>query len=278
MPPAEAFAELTRAVAASLATYSNVHRGSGHHSLASTRLYEQARTVVLEHLGLREGDHLVVFCTPRRAAHLTAQLPPGAHHRVSSADLGLPLGVTALAIERRSLPRAIPFLTGGGTARLVSNGWIVWARPPDRFEAGTPAIVNVIAMAKALTLVRRFGPGAFRSIPNEPRHDALCGLQGSELLAVLRRTLIGLGATVPTVDGPRPFVNLDNAASTPTFAPIWDAVRSAWSQPPDVQQSLVREARSVCARFLGAPPDGYDVIFTSNTTEAVNLVAESLSK
>jgi len=108
MPQAEAIAELTRAVAALLATYSNVHRGSGHHSLASTRLYEQARTVVLEHLGLRESDHFVIFCTPRRAAHLTAQLPPGAHHRVSSADLGLPLGVTALAIERRSLPRAIP--------------------------------------------------------------------------------------------------------------------------------------------------------------------------
>ena len=56
----------------------------------------------------------------------------------------------ALAVKSRSLPRGVPFQTGGGTARLVSAGWVVWAKAPDRFEAGTPAIVNVIAFAIAL--------------------------------------------------------------------------------------------------------------------------------
>ena len=39
----EPFAELERGVHAALETYANVHRGSGHNSLVSTHLYEQAR-------------------------------------------------------------------------------------------------------------------------------------------------------------------------------------------------------------------------------------------
>ncbi|HEY3452522.1 MAG TPA: aminotransferase class V-fold PLP-dependent enzyme [Myxococcales bacterium] len=282
----EAFQELTRAVGAALETYSNVHRGSGQHSLVSTHLYEQARDVVLQHLGLRADRHVVLFCTPRRAAMLAAQLAPGTYQSVSSAELGLPLGVRALAVERRALPREAPFQTGGGTARLVSPGSVVWARAPDRFEAGTPAIVNVIAMAKALKLVKSHGRDAFLgTTAAEPmaaseilHRDTLGGLSGRALLEGLRQTLIGRGAQVPTAEGLRPYVNLDNAASTPTFEPIWDAVREAWGQPREVQEDLVREVRSICAQALGAPQDAYDVVFTSNTTEAINLVAESLAK
>ncbi|MBI5544453.1 MAG: aminotransferase class V-fold PLP-dependent enzyme, partial [Deltaproteobacteria bacterium] len=144
------FAELERGVHAALETYSNVHRGSGHHSLVSTRLFEQAREIVLEHLGLKPNKHVVIFCSPRRAQALEARLEPGTYRCVSSLDLGLPLGVRALAVERKHLPRGVPFEPGGGTARLVAPGWVIWAQAPDRFEAGTPAIVNVIALAKAL--------------------------------------------------------------------------------------------------------------------------------
>ena len=78
------------------------------------------------------------------------------------------------------------------------------------------------------------------------------------------------------MDGSRTFINLDNGASTPTFEPIWDAVCQAWRQPEQVQREIVREVKSICAGVLGAPPADYDVIFTSNTTEAINLAAESL--
>ena len=73
---ADAFAELERGVHAALETYSNVHRGSGHNSLASTHLYEQAREIVLEYLGLDKDRYTVIFCTPRRAEALKAQLKP----------------------------------------------------------------------------------------------------------------------------------------------------------------------------------------------------------
>ena len=107
-------------------------------------------------------------------------------------------------------------------------------------------------------------------------HDELEQYSGRELLDNLRQTLIGRGVCVPTVEGTRPFINLDNAASTPTFTPIWDAVCRTWRQPRQVQQEIIQEVKSICAAALGAPLTDYDVIFTSNTTEAINLVAESL--
>ena len=159
---AEAFAELERGVQAALETYSNVHRGSGHNSLVSTHLYEQARDIVLEYLGLSKDKYAVIFCTPRRAELIKALLKPKSYQIVSSQDIGLPLGVRALVVERKALPRGVPFQTGGGTARLVSPGWVIWAKAPDKFEAGTPAIVNVIAFARALRLIQHFGKDAFQ--------------------------------------------------------------------------------------------------------------------
>ena len=92
----------------------------------------------------------------------------------------------------------------------------------------------------------------------------------------LRQTLIGQRVPVPTLEGDKPYINLDNAASTPTFTPIWQAVCEAWGQPREVQQAIVQEVKAICARMLGAPLAAYDVIFAANTTEAINLVAESV--
>ena len=290
-----AFAELERGVRAALETYANVHRGSGHNSLVSTHLYEQAREIVLEQLGLNKKKYAVIFCSPRRAEALKAQLEPGSYQGLSSQEIGLPLGVRALAVARKALPKGAPFQAGGGTARLVSPGWVIWAKAPDKFEAGTPAIISVIAFAVALRLIRHFGRDVFRDAvaaqpasAEEPAtaqrlkatdilyHDELEQYSGRELLDALRQTLIGRGVRVPTAEGARPFINLDNAASTPTFEPIWNAVCQAWRQPKEVQGEIIQEVKSICAEMLGAPPADYDVMFTSNTTEAINLVAENL--
>ena len=280
-----AFAKLETGVQAALETYSNVHRGSGHNSLVTTQLYEQARDIVLDYLGLSKDRYTIVFCTPRRAELLKTLLKPKSYHCLSSADIGLPLGMRALAVERKALPRGIPFQTGGGTARLVSPGWVIWAKTPDKFEAGTPAIVNVIAFAKALRLIQQFGNAAFQDAVAEQQtateilcHDELEKYSGRELLGEFRQTLIGRGVRVPTVEGSQPFINLDNGASTPTFTPIWNAVCQTWQQPKPVQQAIVQEVKSICSEVLGAPLTAYEVIFTANTTEAINLVAESLQR
>jgi selenocysteine lyase/cysteine desulfurase len=281
------FAELSASVRTVLETYANVHRGSGPNSMVSTYLHEQARHIVLDQLGLDERRHTAIFCSPRQADQLRARMAPGDCRILSSEDVGLPLGLRAVAVRRRALPAGAPRQPGGGTARLVAPGWVVWAGTPDRFEAGTPAIVNVIALAKALQLDGRpGGEGAGRpdgealpevSAAQVLRHDRLDGYSGRELLAELRKTLIGQRVPVPTRGGRKPFVNLDNAASTPTFEPVWDAVQWAWRQPEPVRREIVREARQICAEALNAPPSDYDVLFTANTTEAINLAAESLA-
>src|SRR5512133_2557709 len=157
----DAFTALEKGVHAALQTYSNVHRGSGHNSMVSTALFEQARGIVLEYMGLPRRKYTVVFCTPRRAAALAAMLEPGMYQMVSGTDIGLPLGVGALAVKRRALPKGVPFQTGGGTTVIMSPDWVIWANGPDRFEAGTPAIINVITFARALKMTQQYGKEIF---------------------------------------------------------------------------------------------------------------------
>ena len=279
------FTELERGVRAALETYSNVHRGSGHNSMVTTHLFEQSRGIVLEHLGLNKHKYTVVFCTPARASALKANLKQGSYFIVSSRDIGLCLGVTAVAVKRKALPKGAPFQAGGGTARLIGPGWVLWAKGPDKLEAGTPAIINIIAFARALTMIRQNNQLSFRDQPGEKSsvkdilyRDALEGFTGRELMDRLRQTLIGREVLVPTTEGARPFINLDNAASTPTFDPVWEAVCRTWKQNLQIQQNVIDEVRSICSGFLGAPKEGYDLIFTSNATEAINLAAERLSR
>jgi len=281
---ADAFSELERGVHTALETYSNVHRGSGHNSMVSTHLFEQARDIILKYLGLSKGRYVVIFCTPARAAILMNQLKPGRYQIVSSNDIGLALGVKALVAKRKSLPAGVPFQTGGGTTKLISKGWVIWANAPDKFEAGTPAIINIIAFARALQLIRKYGKNPFPDPPPEKLttteilyNDELKEYSGKEMMVKLRQTIIGKSIRVPTLEGARPYTNLDNSASTPTFTPIWNTFRHTLRQPAQVQKEIIQEVRSICASMLGAPRNDFDLIFTSNTTEAINLAARSLS-
>ena len=156
-----AITDLEQGIYTALETYSNVHRGSGHFSMVSTHLYEQARRIVVEYLGLNRKEYTVIFCSPRRAGTLKRQLDPGSYRLITSKEIGLSLSVAALAVKRKDLPKGPPFQTGGGTAKLVSKEWEIWAGAPDRFEAGTPAIINVIAFAKALGIIRKNGKNVF---------------------------------------------------------------------------------------------------------------------
>ncbi len=281
--PTGAFVELERGVRAALETYSNVHRGTGHNSLVSTALFEQARDIVLEYLGLDKDRYVVVFCTPWRSGILKAQLKPASYHTVSSQDIGLPLGIRALAVERKALPKGVPFQTGGGTVKMVYHNSVIWADAPDRFEAGTPNIVNVIALAKALRLIEHSGNDVFKEQTDRVStaaeilyQDEFLGYWGKELLLELSRAMVGRDVRVPTAEGEKPYINLDNGASTPTFSPIWDVVCQTWRQPEHVRQEIVGKVKEICAEFLGAPLEEYDVIFVSNTTEAINIAAQSL--
>lgn len=281
----DVFKELEQGIYAALETYSNVHRGSGYNSMVTTHLYEQAREIVLEYLGLNKTNYLVIFGSDSRSEKLKSKLKPEDYQCISSREIGLPLGIVALAVKRNKLTEHIPFQSGGGTTRLVSPDRITWAKAPDRFEAGTPAIIIAIAFARALGFIKKCGYYTFHDAKRQPltaesilKNDRFEACTGSDLLEKLRQTIIGLNKSVPTREGEKTFVNLDNAASTRTFSPIWDAFRTALSQPGQVQKEIVEMTKTICADVLGASSNHYEVIFTSNTTEAINLVAESLGR
>jgi selenocysteine lyase/cysteine desulfurase len=114
-----------------------------------------------------------------------------------------------VAVKRKALPKSVSFLTGGGTARLMATDWVVWEKAPDRFEAGTPSIINIIAFAKALRLIMKSDKNIFMDSASEKLtaaeilyHDELENLTGHELLAELRKTLIGRDIQVPPLKGP----------------------------------------------------------------------------
>ena len=101
-----AFAELEASVGLALETYSNVHRGTGYNSMASTLLYEQARNAVLDICGLDRGRYTVVFCSPARAAALEAAVRPAGPSSYPAVTSGLPLGLRAVIVSPARFRRA----------------------------------------------------------------------------------------------------------------------------------------------------------------------------
>ncbi len=95
--------------------------------------------------------------------------------------------------------------------------------------------------------------------------------------------LIGADTVVPTLHGPKRYINFDNAASTPTFQPIADAVTSFLKWYSNVHRGtgfksqlsswMYERSRDLVAEFIGVDLNTHVVIFTKNTTEAINKLA-----
>ena len=274
-----AFSELEEKVEQVLETYSNVHRGSGHFSVTTTALYEYAREIVLKYFGVDKRKYTIIFCSVHGAEILKRLLHRKDFKMVSSADIDLPLGVRAFALRKSDQPKGIPFQVGGSTARMVSPNYVIWSAAPQRFEAGTPLIVNSIAFALALDLVRQYGKHCFTTKVSDPlpaeeilEKDELSGFSGVNLMSELRKLKIGGKLKVPALNGQVPFVNFDHAASTPAFYPVWETVKKVWRSPVKTQHDIIDATTNLIRNFLGADRN-YEVLYTSNTTEALNIAA-----
>ncbi len=103
----------------------------------------------------------------------------------------------------------------------------------------------------------------------------------------LPELLIGYDTDVPTLHGPMRYINFDNAASTPTFRPIADSVVSFLRWYSNVHRGTgfksqlaswaFEHSRDIIADFIGADLSKQVVIFTKNTTEAINKLARRLT-
>ncbi|EAX48451.1 Cysteine desulfurase [Thermosinus carboxydivorans Nor1] len=61
-----------------------------------------------------------------------------------------PFGAGALIGPRDAFENAAPVYKGGGAVGLVSSQSVQWDEPPARFEAGTPNMMGVLALATAI--------------------------------------------------------------------------------------------------------------------------------
>ncbi|MBN2453889.1 MAG: aminotransferase class V-fold PLP-dependent enzyme [Candidatus Omnitrophica bacterium] len=275
-----AFARLKRAVTLAIEHYSNVHRGEGQHSMASTALFERARSMVRAYLGLGD-DYEIIFGSARGIDALVNSLKPGANYKVlySDRETGLRFCVAALAVQKKFLPDTPP-VVGGGQVDDVGDNSAAWSEAPEKFEPGTPNITGVIMFARALGMMQKSGDKNMfkeRSAPGQaekPQADLFPGLKGSQLLRKLRETLVGKDGLVPSEEGMVRYINLDNGASTPTFGPIMKSAFDAMQVTDEEARKIISDAKAGCLSYFHASNAEYECVFTSNTTESVNIAAE----
>jgi cysteine desulfurase/selenocysteine lyase len=74
-----------------------------------------------------------------------------------------PTGIGALWGRRELLEAMPPWQGGGAMIEKVTFERTTYAPPPQRFEAGTPAIVEAIGLAAACAYVTSIGPGAIHA-------------------------------------------------------------------------------------------------------------------
>ena len=103
----------------------------------------------------------------------------------------------------------------------------------------------------------------------------------------LRREFVGMDHPVPVLDGQLvPYVNLDNAASTPAlrpvvetveeFLPFYASVHRGTGYMSRLSTAAYERAREHVLTFVGADPERDVVVFGKNTTEALNRLARSM--
>ena len=103
----------------------------------------------------------------------------------------------------------------------------------------------------------------------------------------IRKEILGLDLKVPLCDGTRrPYLNLDNAATTPplvavvqviqSFLPWYSSVHRGFGYKSQLSTAVYQEARRLVLDFFAAPAQQYIALFVKNTSEALNKLAKRL--
>lgn len=130
-----------------------------------------------------------------RFATDAAQLLP--HRRIDLAAAGVdylafsghkayaPFGAGALVGRADWLDAAPAHLAGGGAVEAVGLAASAWKTGPERHEAGTPNLIGITAIARALAELERLGDGARRAHEEaltSRLHEGLAGIPGVRVL------------------------------------------------------------------------------------------------
>jgi cysteine desulfurase/selenocysteine lyase len=110
-----------------------------------------------------------------------------------------PTGIGVLYGKRELLDAMPPFMGGGDMIASVSYERSTWAKPPHRFEAGTPAIIETIGLGAAIDYVTAIGFPAIAAHERALTDHALNAL--SPLVTILGRAQDRGGVISFTMDG-----------------------------------------------------------------------------
>ena len=112
-----------------------------------------------------------------------------------------PTGIGALYGEVEALEALPPYQGGGEMIETVEQDRITYARPPHRFEAGTPPILEAIGLGAALEWLDQYDRQAVQGHEHALYRRALDRLHGQDWLRVLGQAE-GKGAILAfTVEG-----------------------------------------------------------------------------
>ncbi len=115
-----------------------------------------------------------------------------------------PTGIGVLYAKRKHLDALPPYEGGGDMIETVSVDRITYNRPPHKFEAGTPAIVEAIGLAAGLNYMMQVGRDRIAAHETDLAHYAAEAL-GSLPWLKIYGTAPGKGAIFSfTVDGLHP--------------------------------------------------------------------------
>mgnify|MGYP000912415273 FL=1 len=103
----------------------------------------------------------------------------------------------------------------------------------------------------------------------------------------VRENILGIDTRVPLLDGSfQRYVNLDNAASTPSLKPVFEKVTEfmQWYSSihrgtgfkSQVSTHMYEEAHRIALDFVKADPEKNTVIFGKNASESLNKIAHSI--
>ncbi len=119
--------------------------------------------------------------------------------------------------------------------------------------------------------------------------QACCDLAAGITIDNVRDHVVGVSRRVPLFDGRRvPYINFDNAATTPPLQPVLDGSQRFFEWYASVHRGsgfksqlsthVYERCREVVASSLGADLDHHTLIFTQNATHALNKLAMNMGQ
>jgi selenocysteine lyase/cysteine desulfurase len=96
----------------------------------------------------------------------------------SAHKMYAPFGVGILIGKSKTFKKNTPYLKGGGAVELVTDTFVDWDAAPYKEEAGTPNVIGVVALLKAITTLNKIDMQQVHAYEQEVINYIIGGLRG----------------------------------------------------------------------------------------------------